>query len=195
MTYKKERQKDIIRIAIKLFSKKGYDGTSIKELSDQIKLNQAMIYYYFPNKQMLLYTAIMSGLKSLLAQGVKIEKSNLSPREKLECLIIAHVNRNSADKNLAMIINSELRNLTPTNKKILMATRDEYESIFRKVIKDGIQIGEFRQMDYRLMSIFVLSILNYLPRWYYKNGRYSLKKIGLFIIDFIGKGIYSNYMY
>ncbi|MFU8794716.1 MAG: TetR/AcrR family transcriptional regulator [Dethiobacteria bacterium] len=44
----------IIKAAIKLFSEKGYNGTRVSEISEAAKVNKALIYYYFKNKEAIL---------------------------------------------------------------------------------------------------------------------------------------------
>jgi AcrR family transcriptional regulator len=41
----------ILAIAEKLFAEKGYDGTSIQDIARTAKVNKALIYYHFKNKQ------------------------------------------------------------------------------------------------------------------------------------------------
>jgi TetR/AcrR family transcriptional regulator len=41
----------IFRAAAKLFAEKGYNGVSMREISEQSKVTKPMIYYYFGNKE------------------------------------------------------------------------------------------------------------------------------------------------
>jgi hypothetical protein len=53
----------------------------------------------------------------------------------------------------------------------VIAARDSYEAVFREAIRDGIADGSFRpDADPKLSSIFALSVLNAIERWYRSDG-------------------------
>ena len=41
----------VLRAAIRVFSKKGYDGASMREIAEAARLTKPMIYYHFKNKK------------------------------------------------------------------------------------------------------------------------------------------------
>ena len=64
-----EKQIQILKVAEKLFSEKGFDGTSIREISKLSNVNVAMVSYYFGSKEKLLESLIIfrtSDLKNIL---------------------------------------------------------------------------------------------------------------------------------
>ena len=53
----------------------------------------------------------------------------------------------------------------------MIAARDTYEAEFRDVIAEGVADGTFRpNVDPKMTSIFILSILNAVERWYRPDG-------------------------
>ena len=124
------RKQELLDVAARLFSEKGYEAATIKDISSAIGRNQAMVYYYFPDKQALLYNAMSAVLKKLIDRARKIAKMQIPPEEKLELLIMEHVNCLSADRPAQAIAGSELRHLTPQNRRKFIASRDKYEKIF-----------------------------------------------------------------
>lgn len=64
--------------------------------------------------------------------------------------------------------------LDPEHRGRVIAARDGYEQTFRRVIAAGVADGSFRtDADPKLQSIFILSILNAIERWYRPEGRVS----------------------
>lgn len=52
---KKVRAKEkILKVATSLFAKKGFDAATVDEIAEKAKVNKALIYYYFKNKDDLL---------------------------------------------------------------------------------------------------------------------------------------------
>jgi AcrR family transcriptional regulator len=48
----------ILRAAIKLFAKKGYEGTSIREIAEAAGVTKPMLYYYFGSKEGICKTGM-----------------------------------------------------------------------------------------------------------------------------------------
>jgi hypothetical protein len=60
----------------------------------------------------------------------------------------------------------------------VVESRDAYEMMFRSVIGEGVDAGEFRaDVDPKIAAIFVLSILNALERWYRPGGELNRDQI------------------
>lgn len=48
----------ILKVALELFSARGYEGTSIRDIAEQMEMTKAAVFYHFPAKEDLL-TAIL----------------------------------------------------------------------------------------------------------------------------------------
>jgi AcrR family transcriptional regulator len=57
---KENARKKIMKVATSLFAKKGFDAATVDEIALKAKVNKALIYYYFKNKDDLL-TKIFDG--------------------------------------------------------------------------------------------------------------------------------------
>lgn len=60
----------ILEIALELFSKKGFSGTSIGDIAQHAHVQKSLIYYYFVNKN-----ALWHGVKEFLFQSVSGDES------------------------------------------------------------------------------------------------------------------------
>jgi AcrR family transcriptional regulator len=63
-----EKQIQILEVAESLFAEKGFDGTSIRDISKIAKINIAMISYYFGSKERLLQSLIIFKTTDLKSQ-------------------------------------------------------------------------------------------------------------------------------
>ncbi|MFV8342703.1 TetR family transcriptional regulator [Flavobacterium sp. XS2P39] len=54
-----DKQIQILKVAETLFAEKGFDGTSIRNISKVAKINIAMVSYYFGSKERLLESLIV----------------------------------------------------------------------------------------------------------------------------------------
>ena len=79
-----DKQIQILQVAEKLFAEKGYDGTSIRDISKEAKINIAMVSYYFGSKEKLLERLIYFRTSGLKMKLENLFKENLPPLEKIE---------------------------------------------------------------------------------------------------------------
>lgn len=82
-----EQRDLLLKAAIRIFAERGLDGTTIRAVAAEAKVNSALIYYYFENKQNLFEESIkyiMSGFFERLSKNIKIFSSG---RERLEYLV------------------------------------------------------------------------------------------------------------
>ena len=67
---------------------------------------------------------------------------------------------------------AEVDFLNPAEQQRVKDIRDTYEQAFRSTISAGVETGAFRRdCDPRLATIYILSILNAMERWYDEFGR------------------------
>lgn len=49
-----ETRSAALRIALELFTRQGYDATSLRQIADELGINKASLYYHFPSKEAML---------------------------------------------------------------------------------------------------------------------------------------------
>jgi AcrR family transcriptional regulator len=189
MVNRKDRQEKILLAAANLFLQKGYERTTIEDITNAVGINKAMLYYYFPDKQSVLFEIISSSIGAMIKQSKVIERLKASPKKKLESLIQQHLIRFTDKKAVPAVSHAELRNLSPRLLRRCIADRDKYEGIFRNVIREGIESGEFRNVDVNLSAASILGLLNSVTLWYKSDGRYSMEEIAARIVDILYSGI------
>ncbi|WP_413997780.1 TetR/AcrR family transcriptional regulator [Flavobacterium sp. W1B] len=102
-----DKQIKILEVAEVLFSEKGFDGTSIRNISKEAKINIAMISYYFGSKERLLESLIIYRTSDLKLQLDHLILEDLEPIEKVNKLIELYINRVNCNKGIYKIIHFE----------------------------------------------------------------------------------------
>ncbi|MCH5139031.1 TetR/AcrR family transcriptional regulator [Clostridiaceae bacterium UIB06] len=79
-----ERRQEILDGAVRLFSEKGYDKTSISDIAKYLGISQGLCYRYFKSKEEIFKSAIDEYANSIADEIIKIITSpNLTLEEKL----------------------------------------------------------------------------------------------------------------
>ncbi|WP_115888836.1 TetR/AcrR family transcriptional regulator [Flavobacterium cutihirudinis] len=141
-----DKKIQILEVAEKLFSEKGFEGTSIRDISKHAKINIAMVSYYFGSKERLLESLIIYKTSDLKLQLENLLHENIEPLDKVNKLIEIYINRISCNKGIFRVLHFEL-----TSKKIeksLIAfselKRENLKSV-ETIIKQGQDKGVFRK--------------------------------------------------
>lgn len=141
------KQKQIIETAERLFSAKGYDGTSVRDIADDAGVNIAMISYYFGSKEKLMEALFEQRTTNI---KVKVERllndENSTPFEKVELLAEDFITRIMNKKQFFKIMMCEqVINKNPVVLSLIRDLKKKNVEEFRKLITEGQQRGAFRK--------------------------------------------------
>ena len=141
-----DKQIKILEVAELLFSEKGFDGTSIRDISKEAKINIAMVSYYFGSKERLLEDLIIHRTSDLKLQIDHLILENLEPIEKVNKLIELYINRVNSNRGLYRILHFEF---TSKKRNINHETFSELKKgnlkSLETIIIEGQNKGVFRK--------------------------------------------------
>ncbi|RZJ53802.1 MAG: TetR/AcrR family transcriptional regulator [Flavobacterium sp.] len=119
----------ILEVAEKLFSEKGFEGTSIRDISKVAKINIAMVSYYFGSKERLLESLIIYKTADLKLQIESLQHEDLEPLEKVNKLVEIYINRIDCNRGIFRVLHFELN-----SKK-----REESLTVFTELKKGNLK--------------------------------------------------------
>lgn len=168
------RKEEIRNCAAKLFRKKGYKATSMRDIADGVGIKAASIYNHINSKQELLSELLLDIANLFTSEMRSISASSLDTEEKLNRLITLHIKLTVDHTNAISLIAGEWVHLEEPEKEQYITLRDEYENSFREIIETGKKEGVFKDVDTDIALFSILSTLRWLYSWYSKNSDYNL---------------------
>ncbi|MDZ7820387.1 MAG: helix-turn-helix domain-containing protein [Candidatus Marinimicrobia bacterium] len=90
----------ILEAAIRIFSEKGYKGTSMREIAEAMHMTKAALYYHFPGKEELFIAVLKHALDHVVCGLEELAVSERSFWEKLEILVRGMCNFSSEHPHL-----------------------------------------------------------------------------------------------
>ena len=169
---------DVVATAGRMFAEKGYHGTSMRDLGKELGLLGSSLYSHIDSKEDLLVEVVDEGARLFLDAAEKAMAVDGTAGERLRALIAGHVDVVLDHQDVVRTYLNEARMLDEGHRSRVVESRDAYEMMFRSVIADGVDSGEFRaDVDPKIAAIFVLSILNALERWYRPDGELGRDQI------------------
>jgi len=180
---------DILKAAAKAFRKLGYHGATVEEIAAALHMKKGNLYYYFRNKEEILFACHQYSLDRLMQLLDDVEQSGgVQADEKLRRLVNAFVHT-ILDELHGTALLLDLEALTPAHLKTVIARRDRFERGVRQVLEDGIAEGHFGAGDPKLLAFAMFGAVNWIPRWFNPDGAASSQQIADLFADFFIRGL------
>lgn len=158
-TVEKVSKRDIvIAKAAELFSKGGYAGTSLRELADALDMEAPSLYNHIASKAELLII-ICNEIAASFAEARSEASKKTTAEKAIEYLIGFHVNQTFSVFEKLYVADFEWKHLPSAEIKSYLAARKSYELFFESLISKGIDAGEFRKADAKLITTGILAAL------------------------------------
>lgn len=162
---------DVIAAAGRLFAESGYHGTSMRDLGKELGLLGSSLYAHVDSKQDLLVEVVEEGAGLFEASAVEAMETEGTATERMRALVEGHIDVVLDNIAISRTFLNEARMLDDEHREKVIEARDHYERAFRNVLRQGIVDGSFRaELDPKTNSIFLLSVLNAVERWYDPKG-------------------------
>ena len=179
---------EILKAAAAAFRKLGYHGATVEEIAAALHMKKGNLYYYFRNKEEILFACHQYSLDRLLQILDDIEHSGVSPEQKLRRLISAFVHT-ILDELHGTALGLDLEALSPAHLRTVIVRRDRFDKGMREVLKEGIRSGTFVYADAKLLSFAILGAVNWIPRWYNPDGPSTSEEIADKFADYLIAGL------
>lgn len=166
-----ESTKDIIYAETRrLFSERGYTGTSMRDIAEAVGIKGASLYSHISGKEELLWDMVMSVADRFRESVLPLLEAESPAVSRLRDAVTAHISVITENIESATIYFHEWQYLSPARKEQVLARRDSYEGAFRRVIQQGIDNGTLKTGDAKYASIMLLSSINAIYTWYRPGG-------------------------
>ncbi|CAN5258755.1 TetR family transcriptional regulator KstR2 [soil metagenome] len=169
-----QRKREILEIAARLFARKGYRGTSIRDIGKEAGVLGGSLYHHIKSKD-ALFIELHNAALDMAAQQIEAAIARVGdPWPKLEAACIALLEIQADADSLTFPLMNDFREVPEEVRRQLIARRDIFENQFRDLVADLPLPPEIDRAIYRNL---LLSQLNGAAHWY-RSGRLSLADIG-----------------
>ncbi len=156
-----QTREQILEAAERVFAVQGYEASSIKDLAAAARVNSALLYYYYGDKERL-YRAVLERIVRRVERRALARLKRLgTPEERLRRFILTHTELLMRERHLWPLVLRELVDHAAVHAvdqiRLMAAT------LFRtlcEVIEEGQATGHFRaELDPRFAAISTISLV------------------------------------
>lgn len=183
-----DRRIEILKSAAAAFRHRGYHGASVDEIASALEMTKGNLYYYFRNKEEILFACHDYSNDVLLALLADVESSGATADVKLRKLVVAFIHM-ILDELRGTALTLDLEALSPALLKRVIAKRDRFDRGLREVIQQGIDQGVFRPGDPKMIAFAIMGAVNWIPKWFDPAGPATSDQIGEAFADYLVGGL------
>ena len=177
------RVDQVLETATRLFTERGYDAASIRDLAAALAMRPSSLYHHFPGKQHILF-AICFGLQSdFNAAVMPVFHQGKGPVETIQDVIGEHIRFSLARRGEVLVNTRERRSLPPDLRAQVNHLRRAYRDALVAVIEQGRRQGLFSVEDPKLAAMAVFDMVNGMFQWFQARDQADVERIATTYVD------------
>jgi TetR/AcrR family fatty acid metabolism transcriptional regulator len=171
-----DKRDAILRAAVKVFARHGYFQSQVADIARGAGVAAGTVYLYFRGKDDLLASIFERTMKDALAEGRTALAEVADPVERLRRIARVHLERLGRDRDLAVVVQVELRQSIKFMERFSTTHLKDYLGIIRRTIVEGQETGAFRRdVDANLAAkVFFGALDEMATNWMLSRRRYAL---------------------
>ena len=151
-------KRKIFEASMKLFAEKGYEATSVEEITATVGVAKGTLYYHFSSKEEIFNFLVEEGIK-LLQNSIDIKTTKLSNYlDKIRAIILIQIKVVVKYEDLIKILISQFSGNEPTNQICKKHTL-EYINKIEEIVKEGIKVGEIKQIKPNVITSEIYGLI------------------------------------
>ena len=189
-----EAEKRLLASALGLFSEKGYEGTSIREIIERAGVTRPVLYYYFENKEHLFRKLVESRFVELVEDMERALHGVDVLQDKLKTVIVNIFEHAERSPQVVRLIFHTF--FAPRHQAPKLDKDNLWESRYSKILdimREGVESGEFagRHPETLAMAFCGMMDMHIMVKINRPHTTLS-KELGESLVDLFVRGAASN---
>jgi AcrR family transcriptional regulator len=163
--------------AAMLIARHGYEAMSMRQLAEEVGVQAAALYRYFPTKEDLLFTLMREHMQDLAIAWDAARPATLDPAARLAAYVANHIRFHVSRRHSTHVSNMELRSLSREKLSAILKLRAAYEKELRSILRDGAEQGVFAVDDVGLTAMAIIQMTTGVIVWFRPDERLSVGEV------------------
>lgn len=169
-------REDVIRAAVRAFTARGYDATSMDNVASELGISKSALYHHISSKEEILELTVVQALKRLEAVAKEMTAADLSAGEKVRGLLRGSIEVLCSDpKSVALLL--RLRGNSEVERSALERRRVLTRSVI-PLVEEAQEEGAIRSdIEAPLLTRMIFGMINSTSDWYEPEGRIDAEEL------------------
>ncbi len=151
-------KRKIFETSMKLFAEKGYDATSIEEITATVGVAKGTLYYHFSSKEEIFNFLIEEGMK-LLQNSIDIKTAKFTNYiDKMKAIVLIQIKIVIKYEDLITILLSQFWGHETRNQKCRKQIL-EYIRKIENIVKEGIEVGQIKKGNPQVIASEIYGLI------------------------------------
>ncbi len=181
------KRRAALRVAARIFNDRGYHGTSLDEIAEEIGVTKTALYYYFKNKEALLYECLKLSYDCGQTARLECEERGGTAYDWL-CYLYKRLMERLMEERGAFTTSANIKALPPERQEELLERRRQLDRYSRMLLTQAVEEGSIRSIDVRITSNYFLGAVNWMLRWYNDEDK-TPQEVAEIFLDLLMNGI------
>jgi AcrR family transcriptional regulator len=188
------RWRKILDAAAEVFAARGYEGTGVRDIADNVGMLSGSLYYYIDSKEDLLYAIISDFHRmGLAAIDEVLSEPHPDALSRLRAVMVRSGTLNAEYPARSAVFYNEFRHLSAERQEDIRHDRRRHQARMIELIEQSQRDGALAQpLDPRLTAVSILSLLNATYTWYHKSPDLTPEQLGVFQADLLLSGMLAR---
>lgn len=163
-------REDVIRAAVRVFTARGYDATSMDNVASELGISKSALYHHISSKEEILELTVVQALSRLEAVAEEMAAADVSAGDKVRGLLRGSIEVLCSDpKSVALLL--RLRGNSEVERSALERRRILTRSVV-PLVAAAQEEGAIRSdVDASLLTRMIFGMINSTSDWYEPEGR------------------------
>lgn len=167
----------ILRVASQLFVERGFVGTTMDAIAEQLDMSKPFIYQFFKTKHAILVALYDRELRSSLQVLSDASTQSGSAQEQLTRFVRLAVSKNVTNQALTNMLALEEKQLPDKKMVEIRALESRFNGRLKEIVIAGVASAEFQVNNPSLAARAIMGMLLGVKRWYRASGELTADEI------------------
>ena len=165
------RKEELLLKISDLFSKKGYERTSIRDISSHLGLTSAGLYHHFRSKQEMLFEIMNYPMEQALATLRQELPGIKDPEAKITLIVRAQIRFYAENPSQTRVVVDERETLEAKYAETIKKKEREYVGLIKQNVKQILQKNRYASVTAEVATFCLLGMLDRVVHWYNPKGK------------------------
>ncbi|MFD6534681.1 TetR/AcrR family transcriptional regulator [Streptomyces sp. NPDC060184] len=180
-----EAARRLLVAAVEAFAERGYHATTTRDIAGRAGMSPAALYIHYKTKEELLHRISRIGHDRALSLLEAAADGDGAAPDRLAVAVRAFVHWHAERFATARVVQYELDALSDEHRAEIIELRRRTDAVMRRIIKDGVDTGEFDVPDVPGTALAVLSLCIDVSRWFNAQGSRTPEEVGALYADLV----------
>jgi TetR/AcrR family transcriptional regulator, cholesterol catabolism regulator len=173
-----DSRQEILRTAVRLFHRRGYDATSMNDVATALKFSKGGLYHHFQSKDEILFSLMEQAMRIAEERVIEPVRQVGDPEQKLKHLIRCHVEvvLSPYDREISIMLH-ENHPLPPSLQRKINRRKKDYVHFVEGLVGDVQRARRATRVSARAATFALLGMINWLYQWHRPEGSLNAEQL------------------